>query len=122
MAALADFGGAALTARGRYKIIVPASITTQQIAPPNLKVTDTYTDGQINVAGVVYRVCRLVVATGTGAITLYDSDTSGHCNTAHTIWGQATTVAGTVFELDMPIQLGLWISTAASTTCVVTFN
>lgn len=124
MAGLTDFGGAALVSLGRYKIIVPASQTTKNILAPQLKMTDAYADGVLapTAGNAVNRVCRLVVATGTGAITLFDSDTSGHCDAAHTIWSQGTTVAGTVFEIDMPIALALWITTAASTTCVVTFD
>lgn len=122
-----DFGGAGLAALGRYKIIVPASQTTKQILGPVITVGTApavYADGVLapTAGSTVNRVCRIIIATGTGAVTLYDSDTSGHCDTAHTIWGQGTTVAGTPFVLDTPILLGLWITTAASTTAVVIFS
>lgn len=118
---LFDFGGAGIAALGRYKIIVPASQTTKQILGPVITVGTSpavYADGVLApTSGVaVNRVCRLTIATGTGTVTLFDADNSGHCDTAHTLW------TGGSQTLDMPISLGLWITTPASTTCVVTFS
>lgn len=123
--ALADFAGAGLAALGRYKVIVPASQTTTQITAPNLKEGDALTDGHLDNTGLpVKRFCRITCATGTGAITVYEAVDSGHCDAAHTIWSRTTTVAGDVFSPDIPLAAAnsLFITTAASTTCVVNFN
>lgn len=120
--ATADYSGAWLAALGRYKVIIAGAVTAQEIQVPALKEGDAYTDGVSSNGNAAKRVCRLIIALGTGAVTLYDSDTSGHVAAANTIWAMAATTAGNVYALDIPLLNRLFITVAASTTVVVTFT
>jgi len=114
-----DYAGATLIGLGRYKIIIPGGSTTVQVQLPALNEGQAYTDAVTSGGSAVRRLARLVIASGTGAVTLYDAANAGACGAATTIWSQAATVSGTPFELDMPIANALFVTTAASTQVVL---
>jgi hypothetical protein len=73
------------------------------------------------VSGTPSRLCCIhVVGTGgtLGAITIYDAATA----TGSPIFSQAAPLGGDIYDLQLPLQTGLTIVTAAATTLLVTYE
>lgn len=63
-------------------------------------------------------VCRILVASGTGAIDVYDSQD----NTGDHIWGIAASAVGAIYELMCPNTVGLFVHMGAAGIITVTYD
>jgi DNA-binding phage protein len=66
------------------------------------------------------RVCRVLLSSGTGAITIYDA-LSATGNPIFAGTGTAIAAAGGAVELDCPVTTGIYVVVAATTAFTVVY-
>ncbi len=116
-----DYRGNELTAFGRFTAIISggASGAAGQLVPPaSLNSTGPQPAQFLSAGGITgepMRLIKIIIAAGTGSVSVYDTINAAGAVAAALLFSVATTSPGAVYALDVPTNTGLWISVSANT-------